>query len=277
MGFTSGFAGGVTVTLSVAYFSVLAHQRIREQQGQILRSQALAVQNVIDPIPAPLPPSRREIAAAQRATATEVVKDRWNHEVQNAAWWLQHKDWDEVREGIEENVAHLWTRVFGEAAVGAEQAKDKLEPLAASAKAGAERAGSDAKARARWELSRAENAAAAAATDAKVLAKNAASGTKQATEDAATEAKGVLASALEKGRGKAQEVVDKTKAAVGAAEEKAEPKADGKILRPLDPVQKALHQRYEKPGPLANKTVKEALEERYIPMDKRDNTILRGI
>lgn len=40
-------------------------------------------------------------------------------------------------------------------------------------------------------------------------------------------------------------------------------------------VEKALRQRYEKPA--QTKTVAEVLRERYLPMDQRDNTVLRGI
>jgi altered-inheritance-of-mitochondria protein 5 len=48
-------------------------------------------------------------------------------------------------------------------------------------------------------------------------------------------------------------------------------------LQPLTPVQKALRQRYQRPEAKHNKTVEQALQERYTPMDKRDNTVLRGI
>ena len=94
----------------------------------------------------------------------------------------------------------------------------------------------------------------------------------------ASEAQGVIASALEKGRDKAHEVVDKVKTAVGLAEEKAAAAAaatvDGKAQ---SPVAKALQQRYEKPEAKINRTVAEVLQERYTPIDKRDNTVLRGL
>jgi altered-inheritance-of-mitochondria protein 5 len=45
-----------------------------------------------------------------------------------------------------------------------------------------------------------------------------------------------------------------------------------------DGVKKALRQRYERAAAgTGTKTVSEVLQERYIPMDKRDNTVLRGI
>lgn len=252
----------------MAYLSVLAHQRIREQQSLALRTQALAIQHLVDPIPAPLPPSRAEIAAAQRATAVETVKDRWNQEIQNVARWAQTKDWDEVREGAEQGVAKLWTQVFGESAAAADQAKEKLEPLAQ---------------RARSELDRKSHEAAAAAqekaSDLKRKASWEASAAESTAKSGAQEAKGVLGSALELGKEKAQGLVNRAKATASILEDKAEVKSDGKVLPAMSAVEKALHQRYEKPETRArlNKTVAETLAERYKPVDERDNTVLRGV
>ena len=47
-------------------------------------------------------------------------------------------------------------------------------------------------------------------------------------------------------------------------------------VKPESDVEKALRQRYEK-APAQKKTVSEVLKERYLPMDQRDNTVLRGI
>jgi MICOS complex subunit MIC12 len=241
----------VTLTLSLAYLSVLTHQRNREHQAAVLRSQALALQSIIEPIPAPLPPSRAELAAAERANAVEVVKDRWNHEVENAVRWFQRKDWDEVREGVEGNVARMWTGIFGQSEAGVEQAREKLEPLTTKAKLEAEKAAYDAKAKAQ--------------KTAKTTASKAEGAVKETAGEAAAESKSMFSWAWAKGQDKAQDVADSVK-----------PKADGKILTPLSPVEKALHQRYEKPTS-SNKTVAEILSERYKPMDQQDNTVLRGV
>ncbi|KAF4462387.1 hypothetical protein FALBO_10794 [Fusarium albosuccineum] len=125
MGFTTGFTGGVTLTLSLAYLSVLAHQRTREQQGQALRSQALALQALVDPLPPLPPPTRSEVATAQRAKAVEVAKDRWNTEVENAVRWVQHTDWVQVREDFEDSASRLWRRTFGNPSEDPEQ---KIRP-----------------------------------------------------------------------------------------------------------------------------------------------------
>lgn len=270
--------GGVTLTLSLAYLSVLAHQRNRERQGQSLRAQALALQSVVDPIPQPLPPSRSEVAAAQRAASVEVAKDRWNEEVENAVRWVQHTDWDEVREGLEARVAYLWAKAVGGSVEGAEEAGGKLEPLARKAKATTEETGSSIAAAAKGAFDRAKetgerfgSAIEDKALEARLAGRRGAARVESEAKEKAAETQGAIASALEKGRGKAQETLGKVKSAVGIAGDKAAAAVNA------SPVEKALQQRYEKPGAKANRTVAEVLKERYTPMDERDNTVLRGL
>lgn len=247
------------MTLSVAYLTVLAHQRNREQQGAALRAQALALQSLIDPLPAPLPPTRSEVAAAQRATSIEVAKDRWNHEVENAVRWAQNTDWDEIREGLEQSASKLWAKTFGETPTEeVEKAKSKAEDAGSGVADAARSAYIKAKSRTQSVEEAAENKILEARLRATKVASNA--------EDKAVEAKGTLASAW-----------GKSKAAVGAAEDKIEAKLEGKGTPAESPVAKALSQRYEKPEIKVNETVAGALQERYIPIDKRDNTVLRGL
>ncbi|KAH8893165.1 hypothetical protein GQ53DRAFT_805414 [Thozetella sp. PMI_491] len=113
MGFTSGFTGGVTVTLSLAYLAVLAHRRNREAQSDILRAQSHVLNTFTrDPsapsaaVPPP-PLTRAELAAQQRANFVETAKDRWNAEIENAVRWAQTKDWEEVRESAEGAVSRV--------------------------------------------------------------------------------------------------------------------------------------------------------------------------
>ncbi|PNY23842.1 MICOS complex subunit MIC12 [Tolypocladium capitatum] len=284
MGFATGFTGGVTLTLSLAYLSVLAHRRTREQQGQSLRAQALALQSLVDPIPQPLPPSRSEVAAAQRAASIEVAKDRWNEEVENAVRWVQHTDWDEVREGLEARASYLWAKAVGgsvEEAGEAGKAGGKLEPLARKPKTAAGEGRSSVAAAAKGAFDRAkdsgerfESTIEDKALEARLAGRRGAARVESEVREKATEAQGVIASALDKGRGKAQEMVGKAKSAVGIAEDKAAAAAKGKAL---SPVGKALQQRYEKAEAEVSRTVAEVLKERYTPMDKRDNTVLRGL
>ena len=253
---------------------MLTHQRNREQQGDALRAQALAIQNLIDPLPAPLPPTRSEIAAAQRATSIEVAKDRWNHEVLSALRWAQNTDWDEVRGGIEQGVSNLWTKAFGDSpAEDAEKAKAQLQAGARKVEGKAEDAGlgvADA-ARAAYLKAKSKSISVEEAAENKALE------ARLKVDKEASEAKGTLATAWESGKEKAKGIAEKAKAAVITAEDKLQVKKDGKIMPATSPVEKALHERFEAPEAKVNKTVAEALKERYIPLSERDNTVLRGL
>ncbi|KAL6889601.1 hypothetical protein HDV57DRAFT_333804 [Trichoderma longibrachiatum] len=274
MGFATGFTGGVTLTLSLAYLSVLAHQRSREAQSQSIRTQTLMIQHLLDPVPPPLPPTRSEVAAAQREAAVEVIKQRWNSEIENAVRWVQHTDWDEVRESMEARAAYLWAKATGRSVEEVERARRALEPVKRTqAKAGGEIAAAT-----RGAFSQAKETAEAFEMTAENRALDARLRSKKAIEQTAADAREIASVAVEKGREAAREtanvIVDKAKTFVGLAGEQLEEMAgDG---TKLSPVQKALNQRYQKPLP-DTRTTAEILQERYIPMDKRDNTILRGL
>lgn len=94
--------------------------------------------------------------------------------------------------------------------------------------------------------------------------------------DAAVEK--VAAAAQEKGAVVKEELgdiveksVSKGRDVVGEVESVVDDAAE-----PESAVQRALRQRYEK-EPAKAKTVTEVLKERYLPLDQRDNTVLRGI
>ncbi|TGJ88687.1 hypothetical protein E0Z10_g76 [Xylaria hypoxylon] len=225
MGFTTGFTGGVTLTLGVAYLTLLAHQRNREQQAAILRQQTYLLSGVIDPLPPALPPTRAEIAAVERASLTEAAKDRWNSEIEHAVRWAQTKDWSEVREGVETAVSRLWARGLGEAREGTEKGEESVATAAKSAYA-----------------------------DAKAKSAEIASKTEDKAEKKVGEAKNTVFGAIGKGIEKGQQFLSKTKSAVVRPEEKVDPTSS--------PVEKALQQRYEKPSG-SNQTAEEALAARY--------------
>lgn len=134
MGFVTGFTGGVTVTLSLTYLAILAHQRSRQQQGDILRANARVLNSLSlspDAKPVVIPPSREAAAALRRANFVETAKDRWNAEIEGAVRAAQHTDWDEVRESLEARLGRLWARAFGD--YPSEQAEQALQAVAAKA------------------------------------------------------------------------------------------------------------------------------------------------
>lgn len=277
--------GGVTLTLSLAYLSVLAHQRAREEQSRSLRASTIALQSVLSPVPQPLPPSRAEIASAKRKASIEGAKDRWNEEIEKAVRWMQMTDWTGIREDLEAHVAAMWVKAFGEAAEGAGRASDAAGPLVGTAKATAGEARGSISAAAKSAYGRASEADERAASvleykasDTRVAGRRAAARDEEEIQEKASAAQGVIASALERGRDRAQAMVGRVKTAVGMGGEAAGVATTTAVKdEGLSPVQKALQQRFEKADAKAERTVAEVLSERYTRMDQRDNTVLRGL
>jgi len=308
MGFTTGFTGGVTLTLGVAYLTVLAHERNRQAQAQALRSQARVLNGLLEPTPLPPPQSRAELAREERSTVVETAKDRWNAEIENAVRWVQRTDWNEVREGMEGAVSRLLgtgleksregiedaekkagpkvqealDRSKAAAREGADQAAAGIDRAAAAAVSGAEKAVASTKDQLRQAGAKtAEYGDAAKANSDRVMA-DAKSGAQDAAQNVrhpggtVDAARGAVRDAVSKGIEKGKEVLGHAQAAVGLATDKLESKAQSATLSHSSAVEKALHERYEKPDGL-NKSAEEVLEERYKPIDARDNTVLRGV
>ncbi|KAE9377960.1 hypothetical protein N431DRAFT_366058 [Stipitochalara longipes BDJ] len=128
MGFTTGFTGGVTLTLGIAYLTVLAHERNRRAQAEALRSQSRVLTSLLEPSPVPPPQSRAELAREERSSLTETLKDRWNSEVENAVRRVQGTDWNKVREGMEGTVARLLGSALLKSREGIEEAEKQAAP-----------------------------------------------------------------------------------------------------------------------------------------------------
>ncbi|KAI1371981.1 hypothetical protein F4677DRAFT_276153 [Hypoxylon crocopeplum] len=222
MGFTTGFTGGLTLTLSIAYLTVLAHQRNREHQIATIRQQTRLLSGIVDPLPPTLPPTRAELAAAERANLVERAKDRWNAEVEGAVRWAQNKDWDEVREGVELSVARLWAKAFGDAREQAERGEVKAQDAMTQGK---EKAGS--------VVAAANNALKTKSSEAATR-----------TEEKASEAKSSIFGAIGKGFEKAKSAV------VGVAEKET---AEA-LPQTLSPQEKALRERYQGSGSMKQST-----------------------
>lgn len=324
MGFTSGFvsspkpfhypftwltqrkAGGVTVTLGVAYITVLAHERNRQAQAQALRSQSRVLQSLYEPEPIALPRSRADLAREERSTFAETAKDRWNEEIENAVRWVQRKDWGQVREGLEGSVARLLggglqksrdgideaekqagpiiqealerSRAAGKSGIDA--AADGIDRAAAATIAGTERAGGEIKdgarrivASSKEHLQETGTKTERAATDARSSAHDAADAIRNSggTIDAARNAvRGVVSKGIEK----TKEAFGKAQAVTGLGEETIQTKAQEPSLSSPSAVEKALQERYEK---RPEQSVEEALAERYKPIESKDKTVLRGV
>lgn len=227
----------MTLTLSLAYLTVLAHQRNRERQSAILRANHTVISGLTDPLPPVHPPTRAELAAAHRANLVEAAKDRWNAEVEGAVHWAQNTDWAEVREGLELAARRLWARAQGREFVEPEPITQVQEIRGRVVDAG----------------NRLQGAARAALEDARARGTEAvAKGEKEVEE-----AKGSIFSAVGRALGFAREKVE-------GAVEKIEEKTDGKTSS----VEQALQRRYEPPSGL-DRSVEEVLAERYASMGQK--------
>lgn len=325
----------MTVTLGLAYLTVLAHERNRQSQALYLRSQSQLLNSLIDPAPVQQP-TRAEITRQSRETFVETAKDRWNGEIENAIRWVQTTDWNGVREGMEGAVARMLGLGLEKSREGIEDTETKVKPMVQeavdrsraaanrgaeqaaativdavdrapeAARSGAEKVAASTRERLNQAGTKAQEIASAtkasatkAAADVKAGADRATASTRDAMERSTEKshevvekvrteaqstgagtvdaARGALRNVISKGMEKGKEVIDKAQAAIGLATEKVESASPsiGSGLGISD-VEKALRERYEKPTGL-NRTVEEALEERYKPIDERDNTVLRGV
>lgn len=260
----------MTLTLGLAYLAVYTHQRNREHQAQLLRSQSRVLNSLLEPVVAIPPPSRAELEAAKHDNLVDNAKDRWNAEVSNALRWVQRTDWTDVREGIEAGASKAWRSAFGDPEPQVEEAKQKVS-------AGAQEVAKEAKGA--WERAKEKATAAAEATaaEAKAVAETRAAESKRILAAEAAEAKQATKAAAETGKQEGESLLEKAKKAVGLVADKVEEKAENVLSTgTTSPVERALQQRYEQRNPL-KKSVKEALDERYLPTDAKDYSNLRGI
>ncbi|KAK4104058.1 hypothetical protein N658DRAFT_521867 [Parathielavia hyrcaniae] len=293
MGFLAGFAGGITLTLSLTYLALLTHTHNRQSQSALLRAQASTLDTLLPPAGTDptLPLSSRQrnrrnttvllpdgtyrpresllqpdgASSSSSSSFLETAKTKWNSEVLSAVRWAQTKDWARVREEAEEGVARV---------LGIELSKEEEERKLGTVYP--------------WPTGRAPAAEAefhgggAAVGDTLQQARDTTVSVAQAMRD---EARGVVSEAVEEARGavskgmeKAHGLVEKTKAMVHLAEDKAEGKVDARMLH-VSAVEKALAERYDsaRREERMKRSAEEVLRDRYIPMDGRDNSQLRGI
>ena len=244
----------MTLTLGMAYLTVLAHERNRRAQAQALRSQSRVLNSLFEPEALPPPQSRAELAREERSTLVETAKDRWNEEIENAVRLIQKTDWNDVREGIEGAVSRLLgsslqksregindaDRLGGrevQKAVNSSEAAVTVKKAAASTVARIEKVEADTIEGASRiiELTKSgANEFAKQRDSAKAKVKKTVSITGSGEHDAAeptrigdgsgtvNAARGVVREVINKGMDKGRQAIDKAQIAVGLAEERIE-------------------------------------------------------
>ncbi|KAH8821059.1 hypothetical protein F5884DRAFT_745396 [Xylogone sp. PMI_703] len=248
MGFTTGLTGGVTLTLGIAYLTVLAHERNRTNQALALRAQSRVLQSLVDRTPHPS--SRTELARQEPSSLTEAAKERWNKEIENAVRWVQMTDWNEVRDDMEASIM----RLFGNRI---HQSQERIADLESKSVSKVQEALNKSKA----TISENKDHAVASV-------QRAATSTKESINNS-----GVVDAARNAVRNVVGKTIEKSKEAIGKVEVATAPPA-GAVME--SDVERVLHERYEKPHDM-EKSVEEILEERYKPIDSRDNNVLRGV
>ncbi|KAK4244907.1 hypothetical protein C7999DRAFT_16862 [Corynascus novoguineensis] len=311
MGFIAGFAGGVTLTLSLTYLALITHTSNRQAQSAVLRSQASTLDALVPPdddpqypggrrrrnATVPLPDGtyrpresleqyrREEVAGDAKPGATsliETAKTRWNSEVLSAVRWVQGKDWARVREGAEDGLARLLgvelsrepVTVEEVVAVSSPSLRDRYQQYQIGEQRRQQLQQQEAAHRVSDALHHARDTTALVARAMRDEAKEVVSEAREVVAVGVQEAKG----AVERGVEKAHDLVEKTKAAVHLAEDRAGAKMESKLLHMSD-IEKALAERYDsaRREERMKRSVEEVLEERYLPLEKRDNSRLRGL
>ncbi|KAK4033417.1 hypothetical protein C8A01DRAFT_40112 [Parachaetomium inaequale] len=307
MGFAAGFAGGVTLTLSLTYLALLTHTRNRQAQSAVLRSQASTLDTLIPAeLDYTLPPAARprrnatvllpdgtyrpresleqyrrdeRAAAGPGASFVETAKTKWNSEVLAAVRWAQGKDWGRVRQEAEDGVARVFGVELSREPVTVEEVvyaptppSESRPPTVRVEQHPHEAAGGQH--RVSEALHQARDTTAVVAHAMREEAREVVSEAREVVSTGVREARG----AVERGVERAHDFVERTKAAVHLAEERAEAKADAKLLH-VSEIEKALAERYDsaRREERMKRSVEEVLRERYTPVDKRDNSQLRGV
>lgn len=264
----------MTLTLSLAYLAVLAHQRNRQMQSDILRAQNSVLHSLIHDPASPASPTSLSTSIPPEHHLIETAKSRWNSEIEAAVRWAQTKDWNEVREDAEGVLARLWGTVSGSAA--GEEVKKDVAVAGNTAAQGVELAKTEAtqaRRTTRSALEEARGKSQAVATSAVAQAKETSRSVAEAVQHKAEQGKAAVARGVEKSK----EVVEQGKVAFGLAEQKLESKVDNTLLH-LNDVDRALAQRYkESRSDHMDTSVEEALAERYKPVEKQDRSKLKAV
>jgi MICOS complex subunit MIC12 len=122
--------GGVTLTYSILYLSLYLHRTNRTYQHTLLSQQSMLLTSLLDPQqPSSSPsssfssttprsrsrytiyPETLEVEERRKESLAEVLKERWNAEVEGMVRRVEETDWREVRERWERRGVNIWRNV----------------------------------------------------------------------------------------------------------------------------------------------------------------------
>ncbi|KAF2153035.1 hypothetical protein K461DRAFT_293332 [Myriangium duriaei CBS 260.36] len=125
MGFTTGFLGGITLTTTLIYLSLAVHERTRLRQAELLRQQALILNNAVSPAGLPASTTARTAIPGLQ----ERLRDRWNAELEGNLRKVYAVNWRGVREELEDRVAGVWGRAMAGTREGVETGVEKVKEV----------------------------------------------------------------------------------------------------------------------------------------------------
>jgi Altered inheritance of mitochondria 5 len=101
------------LTYSVLYLSIYLHRANRTHQQTLLAQQTSLLTSLVEPASKRSKPGMQHIMvdadqSRRKQSISEMVKDRWNAEVEGMATTLQQTDWEEVRQRWERRGVNLW-------------------------------------------------------------------------------------------------------------------------------------------------------------------------
>jgi len=239
MGFFSGFTGGVTVTLAIAYYALFSHERNRQAQAINLRLATRTLNSIFEPPLEPLGPTRAELLRAERSTLLDTAKDRWNSEIERAVRSLQNANWEDIREKRDQAIA----KVLGNSLEGARHGIENVEKSAGAV-------WSEGKEKAMAKTSQITEEIPSKVEQVRTKASTAGAGTVDA-------ARGAVRNAVSKGIEKGKELVGKAQHAVGATA------VESKEAIAQSGVERALEERYKPRSSVLDQTPEEILAARY--------------
>jgi len=111
--------GGVTLTYSLLYLSLYLHRKNRTYQHTLLSQQSLLLNSLTNPRTTSstsaseyqINPDTYEAEAERKEPLSEVLKERWNAEVEGMVRRVQETNWREVRERWERRGVGLWRNI----------------------------------------------------------------------------------------------------------------------------------------------------------------------
>ncbi|KAA8652195.1 hypothetical protein EYZ11_008307 [Aspergillus tanneri] len=106
MGFFTGFFSGFALTTSVLYISIQVHRSHRLDQRDLIREQTRILNRLASPVgaydrrlvPRNLPQPDREATRPSRPELKDLLKHRWNKEVEMLARKAYESRWVDARD-----------------------------------------------------------------------------------------------------------------------------------------------------------------------------------